>query len=206
VTSPILTSVPFFLAGGIMTDLKITEVGLECGFSDHSHFSRVFSHHVELRQVSSITRGDANFSRHVVFVQDGIEVTRYRLRSSDLVSGPSVTAPHRSRQIRADDEHGRDGIEGAEKRVSTRVRKRVYARKEYAGPSGTGVQRDHSDVRLFDRQAGVCADPEGLRSTQFIVLIGVFRGFGTTMTGLGKCSAWTARRYPGICARSSAAG
>ena len=30
----------------IMTDLKITEVGLECGFSDHSHFSRVFRRHL----------------------------------------------------------------------------------------------------------------------------------------------------------------
>jgi AraC family transcriptional regulator len=30
----------------IMTDLKLTEVGLECGFSDHSHFSRVFRRHV----------------------------------------------------------------------------------------------------------------------------------------------------------------
>jgi DNA-binding MarR family transcriptional regulator len=28
--------------------------------------------------------------------------------------------------------------------------------------------------------------PSGLRSTQFIVLVGVFRGFGATMTGLGK--------------------
>jgi AraC family transcriptional regulator len=30
----------------VMTDLKITEVGLECGFSDHSHFARVFGRHV----------------------------------------------------------------------------------------------------------------------------------------------------------------
>lgn len=30
----------------VMTDLTITEVGLECGFADHSHFSRVFRRHV----------------------------------------------------------------------------------------------------------------------------------------------------------------
>ncbi len=30
----------------ITTDTTITEVGLECGFSDHSHFARVFRRHM----------------------------------------------------------------------------------------------------------------------------------------------------------------
>lgn len=47
-----------------------------------------------------------------------------------------------------------------------------------------------STVRLASRAItnfydGVLA-PSGLRSTQFIVLVGVFRGFGTTLTGLGR--------------------
>ena len=47
-----------------------------------------------------------------------------------------------------------------------------------------------STVRLASRAITNFYDavltPSGLRSTQFIGLIGVFPGFGTTMTGLGK--------------------
>jgi len=47
-----------------------------------------------------------------------------------------------------------------------------------------------STVRLASRAITNFYDavltPTGLRSTQFVVLIGVFRGFGTTITELGK--------------------
>jgi DNA-binding MarR family transcriptional regulator len=47
-----------------------------------------------------------------------------------------------------------------------------------------------STVRLASRALTSFYDtvlaPSGLRSTQFIVLVGIFRGFGTTLTGLGR--------------------